>query len=93
MVMWETPRYIGVYNDQNKYGYWLNLNHPDVLADYKAYCAKIGHPERYPLSDRQRRIFEIWYIRRHGIGPDMPEWVRYQYHDDTRAGRAPGAER
>ena len=26
MVMWETPRYIGVYNDQNKYGYWLNLN-------------------------------------------------------------------
>ncbi len=67
----------------------LNLNHPDVQAAYKAYCAGIGHPPRYPLSDWQRWDFEIGFVQRRGVGPDMPEWIRYQYFDERRAGRAP----
>ena len=46
MMKWPpppTPLYIGVYNESNPYNYWLNLNHPDVQAAYKAYCAGIGH--------------------------------------------------
>ncbi len=84
-----TPLYIGVYNESNPYNYWLNLNHPDVQAAYKAYCAGIGHPPRYPLSDWQRWDFEIGFVQRRGVGPDMPEWIRYQYFDERRAGRAP----
>ena len=82
MMKWPpppTPLYIGVYNESNPYNYWLNLNHPDVQAAYKAYCTGIGHPPRYPLSDWQRWDFEIGFVQRRGVGPDMPEWIRYQY--------------
>lgn len=79
----ETPwrQEIGIYTERNRYGYWLNINHPDVHQAYRQYCREIGNPERYPLSDKQRRIFEIRYIQQRGIDHQTPEWVRYRYYE------------
>lgn len=68
-----------IYAPKTDYNYWLNINHPDVNAEYRQFCQKIGHPDRYPLSDVQRRKFEVLYLMRHGIDHITPEWVRFQF--------------
>ena len=78
-----------IYNERNRYNYWLNISHHDVQAAYRRYCARIGNPPHYPLSDKERREFEIEFIQQNGIGADMPEWVRYQLYDEARSGTAP----
>lgn len=70
---------IGRYAPPNQYNYWLNINHPDVYSAYKAYCKRIGSPERYPLSDTQRHQFEITYLMINGTDHETPEWIRFQY--------------
>lgn len=68
-----------LYATKTPYNYWLNINHPSVNAAYKEFCRKTGHPERYPLSDAQRRTFEVMYLMRNGVDWRTPEWVRFQF--------------
>ena len=93
MTRWEAYAVTSVYNDRNKYNYWLNVNHPAVQYAYKRYCARTGNPERYPLSDRERREFEVAFIRRHGMDNLTPEWIRFQFEEEMAAIKAPDTVR
>lgn len=44
-----------IYNPANKYGYKINVNHPDIRPFYEAYKQKIG---AIILSDEERFTFE-----------------------------------
>lgn len=62
----ETP----MFNNNNPYGYRLNVNHPFIRKIYLRYKAKLGVVERVPLSDSQRFEFEevtINYLKEKGI--------------------------
>lgn len=45
-----------IYAPQNKFGYKININHPQIRPLYKRYQEKVG--ERI-LSDKQRHHFEM----------------------------------
>ena len=45
-----------IYALPNKYGYKLNVNHPQIFPLYEKYKRKIGEKI---LSDNQRRTFEL----------------------------------
>ena len=73
-----------IYNQANPYGYCLNINHPEVYAAYAAYCRREGCPLIYPLTDAQRKAFEVQFIRDRGNANQdhtMPEWVRFKYFE------------
>lgn len=42
---------------KNKWGYKLNINHPDVAKWYKLFSKQIGSPI-YPIGDTERYKFE-----------------------------------
>lgn len=44
-----------IYAKQNKYGYKINVNHPQIQPLYERYKEHIGEKK---LSDRQRLNFE-----------------------------------
>lgn len=44
-----------IYAKENKYGYKLNVNHPQILPLYERYKKKLGEKI---LSDTQRLTFE-----------------------------------
>lgn len=70
-----------IYAARTKYGYWLNINHPDVAAALARYCQRRGLNARYPLSDAERAGFEVEYLTDHGIDHQTPEWVRFRYYE------------
>ena len=78
---WEPPsenQPVGIYAGRTKYGYWLNISHPEVKPAFEAYCRSHGYSIRYPLSDLERRTFEILYLQQRGEDQIIPNWIRYQ---------------
>ena len=61
-----------IYAARTKYGFWLNINHPDVAAALARYCQRRGLNARYPLSDAERAGFEVEYLTDHGIDHQTP---------------------
>lgn len=53
-----TKKNASIFNENNKYGYKININHPDIRPFYEAYHEKIGVPLSIGLSDAQRHHFE-----------------------------------
>ena len=70
-----------IYAERTRYGFWLNINHPDVAAALARYCQRRGINARYPLSDAERAGFEVEYLTDHGIDHQTPEWVRFRYYE------------
>lgn len=78
---WEPPADtlpVGIYAGRTKYGYWLNINHPEVRPAFEEYCFRHGYSIRYPLSDLERRTFEVLFLRQRGDDRMMPNWIRFQ---------------
>ncbi len=78
---WEPPldtQPVGIYAGRTKYGYWLNISHPEVRPAFEEYCRCRGYSTRYPLSDIERRTFEVMFLRDRGEDRIMPNWIRYQ---------------
>lgn len=42
----------------HRYGYLININHPEVAPYYRAYKKEIGNPQFFPISDAERFEFE-----------------------------------
>ncbi len=42
----------------HRYGYLININHPEVAPHYRAYREEIGEPQFFPISDAERFEFE-----------------------------------
>ena len=51
---------LSIYAEYNKYGYKVNINHPDVRPLYERYKEKVGEQI---LSDKQRHDFEQLFFR------------------------------
>lgn len=49
-----------IYAKENKYGYKLNVNHPQILPLYERYKKKLGEKI---LSDTQRLAFETMIFK------------------------------
>lgn len=49
---------MNVFNENNPYGYRLNINHPKIHELYQRYKAWKGIPNQFPLSDAERLEFE-----------------------------------
>ena len=49
-----------IYAKENKYGYKLNVNHPQILPLYERYKKKLGEKI---LSDTQRLTFETMIFK------------------------------
>lgn len=53
---------MNVFNENNPYGYRLNVNHPKIRRLYKRYMAWKELPLHFPLSDAERFEFEEMVI-------------------------------
>jgi len=67
-MTWETASRLtkmkpveSVWNENNPYGYKLNVNHPRIRPLYEQYIKEHGGQ---PLSDRERFAFETMVITR-----------------------------
>lgn len=49
---------MNVFNENNPYGYRLNVNHPKIRDLYRRYKAWKGLPPQFTLSDANRFEFE-----------------------------------
>lgn len=49
----------------NPWGYKININNPEVIAQYKCWKRKKKIPEWCPLSDSERLDFERDFNRAH----------------------------
>ena len=49
---------MNVFNENNPYGYRLNINHPKVHELYRGYMRWKELPPHFPLSDAERLEFE-----------------------------------
>lgn len=66
----DETEFVPMFNNNNPYGYKLNVNHPLIRKIYLRYKAKLGIVPRVPLSDSQRFEFEevtIKYLKEKGI--------------------------
>lgn len=51
-----------VFNENNPYGYRLNVNHPQINELYKRYLVWKGLNYGFPISDAERFEFETLVI-------------------------------
>lgn len=49
---------MNVFNENNPYGYRLNVNHPKIRDLYRRYKAWKEFPQQFTLSDADRFEFE-----------------------------------
>lgn len=49
---------MNVFNENNPYGYQLNVNHPKIRELYRQYMEWKGLPRQFPPSDADRFEFE-----------------------------------
>ena len=52
-----------IYNTDNKYGYKLNVNHPQIRILYERFKKWKGYASNLPLSDEQRFEFEAYILK------------------------------
>lgn len=50
--------YQSIYTINNRYGYNIRVNHPEIIGLYNDFKKRIGVPEHMPLSDQERITFE-----------------------------------
>lgn len=53
-----------IFNDDNPYGYRININHPKVRKLYERYKKWKGIPPATPMSDNERLEFEMYLIKK-----------------------------
>lgn len=54
----------GIYCHNNPWGFVYNVNHPFINEKYRMYKNYYNLPENYPISDNERRKFELMIWRR-----------------------------
>lgn len=47
-----------MFTIENQYGYKINISHPAILPIYEKYKRSRGLPLQFPISDKERLVFE-----------------------------------